>query len=233
LLPGLLNSTASILSQVLARQGLNKLLKKWKKLTVLLCLLAAVLHSVWEASGWLYVMDLSNHRSFNIVEASSKSRNESQSVNLMIPDSIQHSRLYFEFVLFIISQQVIILSIGLTLILERCIEELSGRMTKLTNNLDIQKAVLTSQKDVGAELVNLQKFYFAILYFMQKINQLFSWIHSLIYLLDFVTCMGYVMGLIAGESNLPMFYFCFFISIVIYGAYATILFLPLIWVMRK
>jgi hypothetical protein len=41
--------------------------------------------------------------------------------------------------------------------------------------------------------------------FVRNLNSLFSTINCFMDLLDFVTCMGFFVGLTAGQGSLPMF----------------------------
>jgi hypothetical protein len=110
---------------------------------------------------------------------------------------------------------VVIVSIILTLALKNCLGEFSGQIMRFENDLNCQESDSPSRRVILVELLRLQKLHMEILCFAGNSNILFSPIHCFMYLLDFVTYMEFFMGLTAGQSSLPMFYRCFYISILI------------------
>jgi hypothetical protein len=234
LLPVLFETAVSLLSKTNLRRDLKKLLEKWRRLVVSLSTLSLFLHAVWESSGWGYYVQSSAQKDSNgRVNLSSNGGNQSQPQTPSILSNLSNLRAYFEFVYFVLSQQVVIVSIILTLALKNCLAEFGGQIMRFKNYLNCEETDCPSRRVILVEVLRLQELHMDILCFVENLNYVFSPIHCFMYLLDFVTCMGFFVGLIAGESNVPMFFYCFYFSILIFGAYATILFVPLIQVYEE
>jgi hypothetical protein len=229
--PELLNGASLLLSQTIAKQDLEKLLKKWRRLTICLCLLALFIHALWELSAWVLNEEFPTVKPSNETnQPPSDNKSANQSVLGVSFQAIAYSRLYFEFVLFILSQQVVVLSIVLTLTLKSTLEELNGRIKDFINGLIDQKKNSSSREGILYDLMTLQKLHLETLHFSRRMNHLFSPIHSLMYFSDFMTSMGYVATLIPGFNNSATTYLFNYLSFFIFLAYSTLLFLPLIWV---
>jgi hypothetical protein len=124
--------------------------------------------------------------------------NQSQSDTLSMMYNISFVRAYFWFVYFVVSQQMVLVSI----ISKSCLGEFNGQVMRFKNDLNCQESDSPSRRVILVELLRL---HMEILCFAGYSNILFSPINCFLYLLDFVTCMGFFVGLTAGRGSLAMF----------------------------
>ncbi|OWA54975.1 hypothetical protein BV898_19362 [Hypsibius exemplaris] len=227
-LASVLSTANRLLSRVFERERKNHLLKKWRAITIGLSVAAVAAHSVWHTISWLNFRDQRNSASSEVPVCNndtSLSSSLADTAPVQVPQTLWFTSAYFEFVLFVLSQQMLVTSIVLSLILAAAAQSVGDRIERLRT--------LKTNIHFSAELAEIEAQYVAVVGFQRQFGQLFSPVNSAWYLLDFMTCMGFISGIVVGARDAPWQYAMSYGSVAFFGAHATVGFLPLVKVSEK
>lgn len=204
----------------------RQLYKKGRTWSLFLGVLSLILHIGWEAVGWVYYSDVvpeptNDHQAEHVVTYAAPFR---------IPHTVWFIGVYFQFFLFVLSQQVVILSVMSALVLANCLSIINARVAMFAEKVARPTECLPDMisKLLTLELGILETSYINLVENAREFNLVFSSFNGTWYWLDFITCLGCISTVIAGGKYGLSFYICFYGGILTFGMYATVAFLPLV-----
>ncbi|OWA54973.1 hypothetical protein BV898_19360 [Hypsibius exemplaris] len=219
-LPSVLRDLSCLCDNVFEQEQKTNLQQRWRTITSICSVGSLIVHALWEASGWINYTEMMT--TVAAVEAAKNTTMESpkDSASFRFPLAFWFACVYFEFVLFVVSQQVVVTSVMMSAIFAGVVRGVNSKIRHLRKRNKISLTELSQIEQLHGEQRR----------FVHKLNELFSIINLAWYFLDFTTCLGYLAASIVGNRQVLEQYVVLYGSIAIYGAYATVCFLPLIMV---
>ncbi|OWA50198.1 hypothetical protein BV898_14723 [Hypsibius exemplaris] len=142
---------------------------------------------------------------------------------------------------FVLSQQIYLCVIILGSLVSRALHEMKGEISHETNDyLTLLEAASEGDWKIGSALnrtaMKLQQWdvtHFKLLKFTQLLNGHFRWILLAVYALDYLTILCLSARMITQTAHTSMSYLFVLGSVALFGAYISILPIPLIQVLDR
>jgi hypothetical protein len=214
--------------------------KRWKRLAVTWSVMTLTMHLTMVTAGYLQFLFVSvgvtsNLNKTNITLEKSVTSAPKEVFKFHVPRAFFDSMSYFRVLLFCLSQQVLVIIVVSAFAMRSFLKNNNMAMIKLREDLQkisydktkehLRQAV---QRRVRTQLETIRKHHWDILLFSDQLNSFFGIILFVAYGLDLITVLGYVANAIADIFPTISYQIFTGISILFFGFYATLFYLPLV-----
>ncbi|OQV11388.1 hypothetical protein BV898_14265 [Hypsibius exemplaris] len=232
----------------------DRKIRKWRNCAIVFAVLAIVLHLAWEVAAFFgggssdeNLLDDVNSTTSKTVSHNITAENLSLTWRYALSSTA-------ESITFCLSQQIFAVLIVLAFVMKTGATVLNQRITATREEteaaLDLRDLrtsgpmdgpmvigwEMMKQHEHGPELmaevtgkvVAIQEFHLRLVLLSHDINDIFGWILFTLYGMDVVVLIGYVALLVTNESGVAEEKAFFGFSILLFGCFATVLYIPLV-----